>query len=149
MAHADFVHLRVHSAYSLSEGAIKIKELIALCRDRRMPAVAVTDTGNMFGALEFCVAAAAGGVQPIVGTLFPVSRADTATGAGAGRSGASSGPDHIVLLAQDETGYQNLMALISRAYLDSGAVDAPQIALEDLARRSDGVLVEHQAHRAA
>ncbi len=140
MAHADFVHLRVHSAYSLSEGAIKIKELIALCRDRRMPAVAVTDTGNMFGALEFCVAAAAGGVQPIVGTLMPIARADTATGAGAGRNGASTGPDHIVLLAQDEAGYQNLMALLSRAYLDSGDLDAPQIALEDLAGRSDGLI---------
>ena len=55
---ADFVHLRVHSAYSLSEGAIKIKELVKLCQKKEMPAVAVTDTGNLFGALEFSLAAA-------------------------------------------------------------------------------------------
>ena len=58
---------RVHSAYSLSEGAIKIKELVDLCRRRSMPAVAMTDTGNLFGALEFCAAAAEAGVQPIIG----------------------------------------------------------------------------------
>ena len=141
MAHAEFVHLRVHSAYSLSEGAIKTKALVALCRERRMPAVAVTDTGNMFGALEFCLAAAEGGVQPIVGTLLPIARADTATGAGAGRNGTPAGPDHLVLLAQDDTGYENLMGLLSRAYLDSGSADAPQIALEDLQGHSDGLIV--------
>ena len=140
MAHADFVHLRVHSAYSLSEGAIKTKALVALCRERRMPAVAVTDTGNMFGALEFCLAAAEGGVQPIVGTLLPLTRVETATGAGAGRAGAPCGPDHIVLLAQDETGYENLMGLLSRAYLESGSADAPQIALEALEGHSDGLI---------
>ena len=64
---ADFVHLRVHSAYSLSEGAIKIKELVKLCQKKEMPAVAVTDTGNLFGALEFSLAAADSGVQPILG----------------------------------------------------------------------------------
>ena len=67
MPHADFVHLRVHSAYSLSEGAIKVKELIALCKAERMPAVAIADTGNVFGALEFSAAAAEAGVQPILG----------------------------------------------------------------------------------
>ena len=53
MAHADFIHLRVHSAYSLSAGAIKIKQLVGLCTQHKMPAVAITDTGNLFGALEF------------------------------------------------------------------------------------------------
>ena len=53
MAHADFVHLRVHSPFSLSEGAIKIDALVALCREHRMPAVAITDTGNLFGAMQF------------------------------------------------------------------------------------------------
>ena len=57
MPHADFIHLRVHSAYSLSTGAIKTKELVKLCQRHRMPAVAVTDTGNLFGALEFATAA--------------------------------------------------------------------------------------------
>ncbi len=56
MAHADFVHLRVHSAYSLAEGAIQVKDLVALCRDARMPAVAVADTNNLDGPLEFSTA---------------------------------------------------------------------------------------------
>ena len=67
MSHADFVHLRVHSAYSLSEGAIRVKDLAKMCREKEMPAVAVTDTNNLFGALEFSLAAREKGVQPIVG----------------------------------------------------------------------------------
>ena len=64
---AEFVHLRVHSAYSLAEGAVRIPELVKLCQEHNMPAVAVTDSANLFGALEFALAAAKGGVQPIVG----------------------------------------------------------------------------------
>ena len=75
MSHANFVHLRVHSAYSLSEGAIKLKDLIKLCKKERMPAVAVTDTGNLFGALEFASAAADGGIQPIIGVQLGIKRA--------------------------------------------------------------------------
>ena len=65
MPHADFVHLRVHSAYSLSEGALKLGDLVKLCKQHGMPAVAVTDTGNLFGALEFASYAADAGIQPI------------------------------------------------------------------------------------
>ena len=64
---ADFIHLRVHTAYSLSAGAIKIKELVALCKKNSMPAVAITDAGNLFGALEFATACAGEGIQPIIG----------------------------------------------------------------------------------
>ena len=67
MPHADFVHLRVHSAYSLSEGAIKPDRIAALARDANMPAVAITDTANLFGALEFSQYCTAKGVQPIIG----------------------------------------------------------------------------------
>ena len=67
MPHADFVHLRVHDAFSLSEGAIKIPDLVALCVDGGMPAVGVADTGNLFGALEFSLAARDAGVQPVLG----------------------------------------------------------------------------------
>ena len=74
MAHADFVHLPVHSAYSLSEGALKIADLVELCRADAMPAVAVTDSANMFGALEFAIAAAEAGVQPIIGCQLDVAR---------------------------------------------------------------------------
>src|SRR5829696_10476403 len=64
---ADFVHLRTHSAYSLSAGAIRTKELVQLCRAEAMPAVAITDSGNLFGALEFAIACAEAGIQPIIG----------------------------------------------------------------------------------
>ena len=74
MPHADFVHLRVHSAYSLSEGAIKIKQLIGLCRREKMPAVAIADTGNLFGALEFALAAKDAGVQPIIACQLAIAR---------------------------------------------------------------------------
>src|SRR5260370_9191174 len=66
MPHADFVHLRAHSAYSLSAGAIKVKELVGLCKKHGMPALAITDTGNLFGALEFAQAASEAGIQPII-----------------------------------------------------------------------------------
>ena len=116
MSHADFVHLRVHSAYSLSEGAIKIKDLVKLCRKARMPAVAVTDTGNLFGALEFAMAAAEEGIQPIVGVQLGIKRvAAPAPGRPAGRAE----PDQLVLLAQSAEGYANLIQLVSDGCLDN------------------------------
>ena len=71
-----FIHLRVHTAYSLSEGAIKIPDLAALCAKYDMPAVGVADTGNLFGALEFSLAARKAGIQPIVGCQIAVQRED-------------------------------------------------------------------------
>ena len=76
MPHADFVHLRVHSAYSLSAGAIKVKQLVGLAKKQNMPAVAITDTGNLFGALEFSLACLESGIQPIIGCELPVRRMD-------------------------------------------------------------------------
>ncbi|MDE2239450.1 MAG: PHP domain-containing protein, partial [Rhodospirillales bacterium] len=75
MPHADFVHLRVHSAYSLSEGAIKPDKLAGLAAADNMPAVAITDTSNMFGALEFSQYCANAGVQPIIGCQLGLARA--------------------------------------------------------------------------
>ena len=136
---ADFIHLRVHSAYSLSAGAIKIKELVQLCRSEAMPAVAITDTGNLFGALEFAIACAEAGIQPIIGcdiALLPNG------GARNGRppNGHLAEPDRIVLLVQSEAGYRNLMALVSRAYLDGEAGAEPAVALASLAAANDGLL---------
>ena len=74
MPFADFVHLRVHTAYSLSAGAIPIKQLVAMCLAERMPAVAVTDTGNLFGALEVATSCAAAGIQPIIGCEIALAR---------------------------------------------------------------------------
>ena len=143
MTHADFVHLRVHSAYSLSEGALKIGELVQLCRQEAMPAVAITDTGNLFGALEFSMAAAREGIQPIVGCQVRVDRAageETGYGNGNGRHGANGrGYDPLVLLVQNEAGYQNLLSLVSESFLGSENGD-PRVSLDDLEARSDGLI---------
>src|SRR5580704_14948257 len=97
---ADFVHLRVHTAYSLAAGAIRIKELAELCKAQRMPAVAITDTGNLFGALEFATTCSGAGVQPIIGCEIALERGGCEGGSRLGRS--LSEPDRIVLLVQDE-----------------------------------------------
>ena len=141
MAHADFVHLRVHSAYSLSEGAIKIKDLIGLCGKHNMPAVAVTDSGNLFGALEFALAAAGAGVQPIIGCQVAITRCDPGAGNGAGQAKAeSAAPDELVLLVQDETGYKNLLEIVSASYLESEPDGPPQVSLERLHGRCEGLI---------
>src|SRR5436190_18606426 len=117
---ADFVHLRTHTAYSLSAGAIKIGELAQLCRAEAMPAVAITDSGNLFGALEFATACADAGVQPIIGVEIALAARQRAAN-GHGPNGKAGEPDRIVLLVQNEAGYRNLMGLTSRAYLDGEA----------------------------
>ena len=141
MTHVPFVHLRVHSAYSLSEGAIRVGELVELCRRHAMPAVAITDTGNMFGALEFAMAAAAAGVQPIVGCQLAVRRPDHLPGsAGRGLNGNLTVPDQLIVLAQSEAGYNNLLRLSSKAYLESDPADGPQLSLADLDGLNEGLI---------
>ena len=118
-----FVHLHVHSAYSLAEGAIKVKDLVQLCVKQGMPAVAVTDSNNMFGALEFAMEAAKNGVQPIIGTQILYTDDEY----------------QLVLLAQNETGYRNLCRLLSDAYMD-GDAEKIVISKEDLNAYSDGLI---------
>ncbi|MBF0249486.1 MAG: DNA polymerase III subunit alpha [Alphaproteobacteria bacterium] len=141
MPHADFVHLRVHSAYSLSEGAIRVKELVKLCEKHAMPAVAVTDTNNLFGALEFSMYASDGGVQPIVGCQFSITREGAADAPGMGRTVTRPSPDQVVLLAQDESGYLNILKLLSTAYMDSEDVEDPQVSIADLEKYSAGLIL--------
>ena len=140
MTRSGFVHLRVHSAYSLSEGALKIKELVQLARTMRMPAVAVTDTGNLFGALEFALAAVEYGIQPIIGTILAVSPAvDERKRAGSPELRTHT-PDQLVLLVQDEIGYQALMRLVSRAFLETEPGLPPQVTYGMLAEQSLGLI---------
>jgi DNA polymerase III subunit alpha len=141
MPHADFVHLRVHSAYSLSEGAIKLKQLVALCKAQAMPAVAVTDTGNLFGALEFALAARDAGLQPIIGCQLGIAREEQGGGLNGGtRAGHKPPPDQLVLLAQSEAGYRNLLKLSSRAYLEGEPGEAAQLPLSALDGHGDGLI---------
>jgi DNA polymerase-3 subunit alpha len=135
MPYADFVHLRVHSAYSLSEGAIKPKQLVELARRQQMPAVAVTDTGNLFGTMEFSNYAKDAGVQPIIGSLMSVTRPDEPDG-----PGQRPAPDQLVLLVQSEAGYRNLMKLSSVAFLETEPGLTPQVSLASLAQHAEGLL---------
>ena len=142
MAHADFVHLRVHSAYSLLEGAIKIPELAKLCRGHKMPAVAVTDTRNLFGALEFSSTMIDAGVQPIIGCELAIAREGENAGSvrGNGSGQHRSEPDKLVLLVQDEVGYGHLLNLVSQAHLETEAGETPQIPLASLDDLNAGLI---------
>ncbi|MDE0046432.1 MAG: DNA polymerase III subunit alpha [bacterium] len=129
-----FVHLRVHTPFSLLEGAVKIPQLVELCVANGMPAMAITDTGNMFGALEFASACAANGIQPIIGTLLAIRHDEEER---------LRDPDHaerLVLLARDNEGYANLLDLMSEACLTTGSGDLPSLLLDDLAGRCDGLI---------
>jgi len=132
-----FVHLRLHSAYSLLEGAIRIKDLPKLCKADGMPALALTDSGNLFGALEFSEVLAGAGIQPIVGCTLPVLLDETdEPGRGARREISGT----LALLAKDEAGYRNLMKLSSRAFLGPEAGDFPHVSLADVETFSEGLI---------
>ncbi len=138
MSDPGFIHLRVHTAYSLSEGAIKLPKLVELCREHDMPAVAVTDTNNLFGALEFSLAASRVGIQPIIGTQIDIAREGEAARKSNGK-GEVTRHDRLVLLVQNETGYENVMEIESEAFLTTEHGDT-HTTLEKLAERADGLL---------
>ncbi len=140
MPHADFVHLRVHTAYSLSEGALKVKELVKLCAKKKFPALGVADTSNLFGGLEFSTACADAGIQPVIGCQLNIRRAVEEKRGFGGNDGRAPDPDSLVLLCQNETGYANLIKLVSKAFLETPTGEDPQVALDDLAARSDGLI---------
>src|SRR5688572_30798150 len=96
-----FIHLRVHSAYSLLEGAIHVKELVKWCKTQGMPAVGLTDHGNLFGSLEFSMAAMDEGVQPIIGCTLFIKPEE-----GQGLSGAQTIPYQLPVFVQNETGWR-------------------------------------------
>ncbi len=134
-AQDGFVHLRVRSAYSLLEGAIKADAIGVLAAAGRMPAVAIADRANLFGALEFSVATKDAGVQPIVGCAIPVR------GIGEGPPERWARIPTIMLLAQSEAGYLNLTELSSRAYLDVDAADEPHVTWEKVAAHAEGLIL--------
>ena len=147
MAVPDFVHLHVHSSYSLLEGALTIAKLAELAKADRQPALALTDTDNMFGVLEFSEKMAASGIQPIVGCALAVDFGEADKngsngGHGGGRSNGVHAPDHgrIVLLAAREAGYRSLMRLNSRAFLETPSNERPHIKHEWLQGESDGLI---------
>ncbi len=128
MPHAGFVHLRCHSSYSLSEGAIKAEKLATLARDDAMPAVAIADTSNLFGALEFSQACTKQGVQPIVGCQVALAT-------------EAARADPVVLLAQDATGLANLQRLSSLSFLASDPAETPRVKPDVLRAHAEGLLL--------
>jgi len=132
-----FVHLHVHSAYSLLKGSIKIARLGELAKADRQPALALTDTDNMFGALEFSDKMAGYGIQPIVGCELAVDFGDQDPNA---RNAMASAPSRIVLLAARERGYRSLMHLNSRAFLETPVHQSPHIKFDWLEGHADDLI---------
>jgi DNA polymerase III subunit alpha len=130
-----FIHLRVRSAYSLLEGAIKADVIGEIAAGLEMPAVAIADRANLFGALEFSVATKAAGVQPIIGCALPV------TGIGEPRSERWARTPTVVLLAQTEQGYLNLAALSSSAFLDVDPAIEPNVPWEKVRAHAEGLIL--------
>ena len=139
MTDPKFIHLRVHTAYSLSQGAIKVGDLIHKLQELNMPAVAMTDTGNLFGGKAISAYASEGGIKPILGCEFALKNLDTDDLLKS--KGRMLPPDKLVLLVQNETGYQNIMKLMKRFYLDNTASnDDPHLLYEDLEAYNQGLI---------
>jgi DNA polymerase-3 subunit alpha len=134
---ANFVHLRVHSAYSLAEGAMHVKDIVKRCKAQNMPAVAVTDTDNMFGSLEFSMAATDYGIQPLLGVVLRFQREGDENGK---RHASAHATDELLLLAATEQGYYNLIRLASYAYLKADPTEAPLLTLSQLEGHTQGVI---------
>jgi DNA polymerase-3 subunit alpha len=130
-----FVHLRVRSAYSLLEGAIKADQIGKLAAGAGMPAAGIADRANLFGALEYSSYAKDAGVQPIIGCAIPV------TGIGGGPTERWARAPTIMLLAQNELGYLNLSELSSIAYLDSAELPEPIVPWAKVAEYSEGLIL--------
>ena len=138
MKHADFVHLHVHSEYSLLDGAARLEKLVERAKVLKFPALALTDHGNLFGAVDFYTACEKAGVKPILGCelyVAPGSRFERST-----QDGGYEGASHCTVLARTRAGYANLMKLVSKAYLE-GYYYKPRVDRELLAQHADGLLV--------
>ena len=132
----SFVHLHVHTEYSLLDGACRIKQLIARARELGQKAIAMTDHGVMFGAVEFYQAAREAGIQPILGCEVYTTqgnRKDKSHGRG------EQGPGHLVLLAENNTGYRNLMKIVSQAQLE-GFYYKPRVDFALLEQYHEGII---------
>jgi DNA polymerase-3 subunit alpha len=138
LPHLGFVHLHVHSNYSLLEGAIPLARLAELAKADKQAALALTDTDNMFGALEFSEKMASAGIQPIIGCALAIDFGDTDHGAR--NANAPTPRERIVLLAANEAGYRSLMRLSSRAFLDTPPNEPPRLKLAALEGETEGII---------
>ena len=133
MPRDSFVHLHLHTEYSLLDGAVRMRELMNEAVKMKMPAVAITDHGNLFGAIDFYQCAKAAGIKPIIGCEAYIT-------SGSHKEKPSRESNfHFTLLAENETGYRNLVKLISAAHLD-GFYYRPRIDKDLLASHADGLI---------
>src|SRR5213080_378796 len=138
MQHSDFVHLHVHSEYSLLDGAARLEKLVKKAKDLKFPAIALTDHGNLFGGIDFYLAAQKAGIKPILGAeLYVAPGKHTERGS---QDGGYEGANHLTVLVRDLAGYRNLIRLVSKAYLE-GFYYKPRVDRELLAQHADGLLV--------
>ncbi|MGN6551652.1 MAG: DNA polymerase III subunit alpha [Pararhizobium sp.] len=135
-----FVHLRVHSAYSLLEGALPLKKIIAKAIADGQPAIAVTDTNNLFSALEFSVKASGEGLQPIIGCQVDIDMEDAQEDDRRGPRDLNQRRPALVLLAATEAGYARLVDLVSRSYLEGSGAEPPHVPLGWLEAGTDGLI---------
>lgn len=136
MPRSQFVHLHIHTQYSLLDGACRIPQLLALAKQYKMDSLAITDHGNMFGAIDFYLQAQKAGIKPIIGCevyIAPGSRLERSS------RGIDEASYHLVLLAKDEQGYKNLMKLVSIGYLE-GFYYRPRLDKETLSRYCKGII---------
>ncbi len=136
MKHADFVHLHLHTQFSLLDGAIRLEDLFHWAKRYRLPAFAITDHGSMFGAVEFYQQAQSHGIKPIIGCevyVAPGSRFEKST------KGISEASFHLILLAQNPTGYRNLMKLVSAGYFE-GFYYRPRVDKDLLRQHHEGLI---------
>ena len=134
---AEFVHLHAHSQYSLLDGALKIKDLVSRTKSLGMRAVALTDHGNMFGAIQFYKTCKEQGLQAILGCEVNVPRA----GRGEERPGhGDDAVDHLVLLASSDEGYKNLVRIVSKGHVEPASQLAPSVTLDTVAEHKAGII---------
>ena len=132
----NFTHLHVHTEYSLLDGASKIKELVARTKELGMDSIAITDHGVMYGVIDFYRAAKEAGIRPIIGCevyVAPGSRFDRENNQGEERY------NHLVLLAENDTGYKNLMKIVSKGFIE-GFYYKPRVDYEVLRRYHEGII---------
>ncbi|MDP2044291.1 MAG: DNA polymerase III subunit alpha, partial [Candidatus Omnitrophota bacterium] len=136
MPHSEFIHLHLHTQYSLLDGACRIPEILSIAKSFKMDSLAITDHGNMFGAIDFYLEAQKAGIKPIIGCevyVAPQSRLNKSGG------GIEDSSYHLILLARDEDGYHNLMKLVSIGYLE-GFYYRPRIDKEVLEQHAKGLI---------
>ena len=130
-----FVHTRSRSSYSLAEGAIKIDDLVQLAIDNNMPALALTDNGNLFGALEFSIKAAKNGIQPLLGVIIELQIKDDIK--------IVNNPENknkVLLIVKNEIGWKNLSFLVSKTFLNDKNEGQKPLPIQELFNNSEGLI---------